>query len=417
MEEDKKIIKIKDKRRDIYYEYIELKPLDTRYHFINIDSDGYNLLLPDKYQINYSQSSNTYEKNGHIYFRNDKYNYTLDYTKKSYEEYKRHMNNKIEFIIKQFTNYKGREFIEVYKNNVDYIYTYFDGYYYKIYSDHKLSINEYYDMYFILFSISREKINKNINYIKELYYFKENCINKIINDIDLLTEDLSGYISDIDIVSSDVFIYSDDDYLKYKETKNIVNRISIEILTDIDSKNIKLKKDNNNWYLDCIFNFGCLGSFYSGQIYEYNEITDSDELNDLDKEKLLKKVIEQKEYEVKCYKGSIDEEFYNYLIKYLCKNLTYDLWDSYHIREFVKIDNIKDIDSLDDKSVYNIFLNNINSSVNILNNKLVEDNIVGEFIKIYPDKCILKISALNGLLNSMTIEVNEDYKLKFVENN
>ena len=414
--EEKRNIEIKDRRRDIYYEYIELKPLNTRYHFINIDSDGYNLLLPEVYQINYSQSNNTYEKNGHIYFRNNKYNYTLDYTKKSYAEYKQHMNNKKEFIINTFVNYKGREFIEVFKNNIDYIYTYFDGYYYKIYSDHKLSVNEYYNMYFILFSISKEKINKSLQFIKELYFFKEKCINMLLDEVNLLVKDLSGYTSDIELVNSDIFIYSDDDYLKYKETKNKVNKISLEILNDIDSKNIKLKKIDNDWYLDCIFNFECLGSYYDGQIKEHGEITDSDELSEEDKEKLLKKVIEQKEYEIKCYQDKIEEEFNSYLIKYLNNNLSYDVWNNYHIREFVSINKIADIDTLDDRSVFDIFITNLLDDHSIMNNKLVKENIVGEKIIIYPDKYILNISALNGLLNSITVEVDDEYKLKFVEN-
>ena len=414
--EDSTSNNIKKNRRDIYYEYIELKTLNTRYHFINIDSDGYNFLLPDNYQINYSQSNNTYENNGHIYFRNENYNYTLDYTKKKYEEYKQHMNDKKDFIVKSFTNYRGREFIEVFKNNVDYLYTYYDGYYYKIYSDHKLSINEYYNMYFILFSISKERINKAIQFIKELYYFKENCINKMFNDINLLTEDLSGYISDIDLLSSDIFIYSDEDYLKYKETKNKVDKISIELFTDIDSKNIKIKKVDNNWYLDCIFNFDGLSSFYNGQICGYNEITESDELSDEDKENLLKKVIEQKEYEVRCYKDKIEEEFNDNLVNYLENNLTYDLWINYHMKEYINVDKIDQCDSLDERTLYNIFMDNINKSNELLNKKLIESNIVGEEIDIYPDKCVLKITALNGLLNFITIEVNDEYGLKFVEN-
>ena len=46
-ESGKRNIKVRDKRRDIYYEYMQLNNLDEVYHLVHVDSDEYNFLIPN----------------------------------------------------------------------------------------------------------------------------------------------------------------------------------------------------------------------------------------------------------------------------------------------------------------------------------------------------------------------------------
>ena len=292
---NRKNIRTINKKREIYYEYLELSNLDYKYHLIHVDSDNYSFIIPSTYQINYSQSNNNYESKGHIYFFNNKYTYSIDYKKKEYEKFKEDIGKYN--ITKEFKNYRGQEFIEVSKSNIDYIYTYYQGYYYKIYSDHRLSINEYYDMYLILFSITKYKLSKSIDQLKELYYLNDRGIYCLCNDIDLLTYDLKEFDTDIDLKLSDILIYNDYEFLKYKSTKSKVEEISASILSNMSNK-LRVKNEKNNWYIDGIFNFSILGNFCYGYITNYDEIIDSDELSMDDKTSILNKIIKEKQYEV-----------------------------------------------------------------------------------------------------------------------
>lgn len=413
-ENGRRNIKVREKRRDIYYEYMQLNNLDKTYHLVHVDSDEYNFLVPNNYSINYSQSSNTYESNGHIYFYNTKNKYTLDYTKKSYNDYLLHMDKLDKYSVKNFNNYLNREFIELCKNGIDYIYMYYNGYYYKIYSDHKLSLNEYYDMYFILFSITKDRIGNLLNRIKELYYFSDNAIKYLCNDIDILTCNLSDNIYDIDLVSSDITLINDSEYLKYKETKNKVEKISVSILSNIKENKLNVELTDNVGYVNGIFKFGILGNYYNSYIRDYREVTESDELSKEDKNDLLNKIVFQKVCEVNSYDSMLQNQLMEYIKEHLYNNLTYELWDKYHIREFVNIDSVIDYsEDLDDESVYELFINNLKANKNILNIKNIKQSILGEELNIYPVKYDVKFTGLNGLIDSIILEIDENYSINF----
>ena len=413
-ESGKRNIKVRDKRRDIYYEYMQLNNLDEVYHLVHVDSDEYNFLIPNYYSINYSQSNNTYETNGHIYFYNSKNKYTLDYTKKEYNSYLQHMSKLNNYVVKKFNNYLNREFVELYKNDIDYIYMYYNGYYYKIYGDHKLSLNEYYDMYFILFSITKDRLGNLLNRVKELYYFNKFAIKLLCDDIDILTCDLSKYIDDIDLVSSDITLINDNEYLKYKETKNKVEKLSINILSNTKENKVNVELDNDTWYINGIFDFGILGNYYNSRINDYNEVTQSDELSNEDKNYLLNKIVFQKLCEINSYDSLLQQQLIEYITKYLSDNLTYELWDKYHIREFVNTNSVIDYsDELDDMSIYKLFIDNLSTNKNIFNIKSIKESILGEELNIYPVKYDVKFTGLNGLIDSIKLEIDENYSINF----
>ena len=66
---------MKDKKRDIYYEYLSINNYDAKYHLVSIDSIGYHLLIPSNYYIKYSRSTNNYDGIGHIQFYTEKNKY------------------------------------------------------------------------------------------------------------------------------------------------------------------------------------------------------------------------------------------------------------------------------------------------------------------------------------------------------
>lgn len=410
---EKKNIQIKSLKRDIYFEYLELKNLEEKYHLISVDSDGYNFIIPANYRIDYLGSNNIYNTKGHIYFYNDKYTYNLDYIKKGYTDYKMHMDKSKNYITKSFKNYKDQEFIEMYKNNFDSIYMFYNGYYFKIYSNHKLSLNEYYDMYFILFSITNKKINSSIELLRELYFFSKNAIKYTCNGEDILKLNLKDYTDEIELTTSDIVIYNNEEYLNYKDTKKIAENMSINLLSNNDNELI-IDYMNDKWLITGNFKFGSLCNFYKGYIRDYNEITDSLELSIEEKKDMLTKIIKEKQYELDGYTGSIKKEFYSFLRNYLNRELSYELWNEYHIREFVDFELVGDYNTtLNDFNLYKLFMSNIYSDIKIFNDKLVMDSIKTEDIVISPNFYSLCITALNGLLNRIKIKFNEEFNLIF----
>ena len=396
-------------RREIYYEYLELVNLNYKYHLISVDSDNFNFIIPNTYQIDYSKSSNNYEDNGHVYFNNSKHTYSLDYNKKSYDDFKNSISDEI---VKSFKNYKNHEFIEISKNDIDYIYTYYQGYCYKIYSNHKLSINEYYDMYLILFSISKNKINKSVEFLKELYYLNTNYVKCLCNDVDLLVDDLKKYDSQVELEINSIIVYNDIDYLKYKDTKSIVEDISIKLLSDIDSTKLEVKKIDNKWHIDGSFNFGMFGNFYEGFIYNYDEITSSKELSEREKKEILDKILNEKQYIIDGYSNKIKEEFYNYLVQYLDRNLTLKKWDEFHIREFINFDLISNYDeNMNDFSLYKLFMSSLYNNKYLFNEKMINNSIKCEKIVIKPNTYNIYISAFNNMFNSIKIKFNEEFDI------
>lgn len=409
--EDRKNIQIKSIKRDIYFEYLKINNLNEKYNMICVDSDGYNFLIPDNYKIDYSGSYNIYETRGHIYFYNDRYKYNIDYIKKDYQDYLNHMNKKEKYIIKRFNNYRNQEFIEVFKGNFDSIYMYYNGYYFKIYSDHKFSLNEYFDMYFIFFSINDKSISNNIELLKELYFFSKNSIIFEYSGKNILESNLREYTDQIDFSSSDIIVYNNDEYIKYKDAKSIAEKISLNIL---ENSNNVLSVDyiDSKWIINGKFKFGNIWNFSMGYISDYNEIINSNDFSIDDKKKMLSKIIVEKKYSLDGYLGTIKKEFYSFLRDYMSRELSYDLWNEYHIREFVNFELINEYnESLNDFSLYKLYMSNIYSDIKIFNDKLVMDSIVPENITISPNIYILCISGLNGLLNKIKIKFDEEFNL------
>lgn len=414
MDKEKALIKVKGIRLPFYYEYLNIDKIDKKYHIVYIDSESFKLLIPNNYQVDYLKSTNSYNNRGHLYFYNDKHTYTLDYTKMCYKEFIEKINFLKENVNKSFINYRGQEMYEIVKDNVDYLYMYYNGYFYKLYGNHKFTINEYFDMYFLLFSVTNRAINDSINHIRDLCYLQEQGIYYLCNDLDLLLNDLSRYSDSIDIKKEDLIIINDEDYLQYKETQNKAKLIALKVL-EPNKEVLSLYRKDNVWYILGNFSFGILGNFSYGYIDEFSEISDSEELSCNEKKDLLSELINQKQLELVSYFSKIKTEFYKYLVNYFISSMSYELWNEYHIREFINIDYLTDNEAnMQDNIIYNLLINKLEEDVDyisLFNQKMIEDSIISEKIVIYPNRYVIRFSALNCLLKDKECTFDETYKL------
>ncbi len=414
MDEVKTSIKVKGIRIPFYYEYLNIDKINKRYHIVYVDSEDFKLFIPSNYQINYSKSTNSYSNRGHLSFYNSKHNYTFDYIKMTYSSFVSKINSIKGDIIKSFINYRGQEIFEIVKDNIDYLYMYYDGYFYKLYSNHRFTINEYFDMYFLLFSVTNRSVNDSVRHIRDLYYLQEQGIYYLCNDLDLLLTDLSNYTDAVDIDKEDLIIITDEDYLRYKETQQKAKLIALKVL-EPQKKELSLYRRDNVWYISGSFSFGVMGKYSYGYIDEFNEISSSEELLLEEKTDLLHEMIKQKQLEtISCY-STIKEEFYKYLVGYFIRNISYQVWSEYHIREFVNINYLTDDEeTVHDRMIYQLFIDKLkepNSYLEVFNQEMVENSIISEKIVIYPNRYTIRFSALNYLLKDKEFTFDETYKL------
>ncbi len=410
---------MKDKKRDIYYEYLSINNYDVKYHLVSIDSIGYHLLIPSNYYIKYSRSTNNYDGIGHIQFYTEKNKYTLDYSKKDYQTFKYLLSTLSNNYSKQFINYRKQEFYEIIKDKADTIYMYAEGYMYKLSSEHKLNINEYFDMYFILFSITNSIIQENVELLKELQLLMDKGISSFCNDEDLLILDLSQMQSDYELNKSDVIISSDEEYLSYKEKKRKVELLGYNVLANLKEKELTIVYNDNKWKINGTFFLGILGYYHEGCLSNYDEIIQSKELTEEDKISLLSTMLKQRQIEASTYEDTIREEFYHYLSSYLLEHFNYELWDKYHFRDFINLNVLSDeYASLSDLDIYNLFYSYIETNHDIkslFKYKDICSNINGENIIIYPDHYEIIFSGFNYLLDSVHLIINEEYLIEIVE--
>lgn len=396
-----------------YYELLNIHKINKTYHIVYIDSESFKLFIPNNYSINYSKSNNNYNK-GHLSFYNHKYTYTFDYHKMTYNQFTNKIDSINGEVIKSFINYRGQEVYEIVNNNVDYLYMYYNGYFYRLYSNHKFTINEYFDMYFVLFSITSRAVLECLNHLLCLYFIQDQGLYYLCNDLDVLQMDLSDYHDSVNISKDDLIILNDDDYLEYKKAQQKAQSIALKVL-EPKRDALSLYRKGNVWYIFGSFSFGVLGKYNYGYIDEFNEISGSEELSLEEKKDLLNKMIKQKQLEVISYYPKIKDEFYKYLVDYFINNLTYQLWSEYHLREFINLYHIIDDEmSVPDTIIYNSFmdkLQDVDDYLELFNQDSILNSIICEKIVIYPNRYIVKFSALNCLFNEKEFTFDETYKL------
>lgn len=396
----------------IYYSYIYLNNLDINYHLVNVDNERFNLLIPDNYKIDYSKSVNDYLGMGNIYFYNNKNNYELNYVKTDYDIFKDQMSKRD--ISNEFINYRGQHFYERVNDNQDKLYMFFNGYKFKITTNHKYNINELYDMYFILFSVTNTLFQNNSKLLRELTILKEKGIESFCNDIDLLHINLEEYYdSTIELNQDNILIKDDEDYLDYKDIQYKVDEIK-------NNEDLNIIYEENEWSLSGLFYFEYLGKYFKGNIIGYDEIINSTELNMDEKKSMLENIISQKQNEISNYYVKIKEDFYKLFIEYLRNNINYDIWNKYHLREFIMLENLThDNENVNEYLTYNLFINALEKLdyndygqiKGLFNTKWIKKSIIGNSLLIHPDYYELSFSGLNYYLNDFNLYVDDEYNL------
>ena len=386
----------------LYYEYLYINELDDNYHLISIDNENLNILVPAHYNINYSKST-SFKGIGHIYFNNGN-RYTLDYIKEDYPKFEYRIDIVKKYIKRHFINYLGQEYFEIIKDNVDSIYMYHDGYSFKITCDHKLTINEYFDMYIILFSVSKTNLKNNYELLKSICFLSRNGINCYINDEDLLNKDLTSISNDINISMNSILISNDDEYLDYKDKQSKLDVLSTNI---IDRHDELYAYYDNKWMFKGVFKFNYLGNYNDGIISEYNVITDSN-LDAKEKAKTLTKIISDKQLEVNSNEEIIKDNLLDFIYNYLLNNINYELWDKYHLREFINT-NLLTVDDVSDQDMYKLFYDYLtnNNNYKIFDERKIKDSTQGISIIIYPERYEILFSTMNYMIDSFSLTIND----------
>ncbi len=404
------------RQKDIYYEYLCLNNLDVKYHLVNIDRESYCFLIPTRYNISYLKSVSNYDGMGHIHFFSEKNKYSLDYIKEDNQTFKYYLDMLNKKVSKHFTNYLGGEFFEVLKDKADSIYMYFQGYMFHLASKNKLDINEYFDMYFILFSVTNTIIHNNLALLKGLTILLDHGVYAFCNDEDILTMNLNQYINDIDLKEEYISVNSDDAYLKYKEKQRQADIIGHNVLMHQGDDNFSITSINDTWSFSGTFFFGCLGYYQKGAIVNYDEITESDELTFEEKVHMLDTIIKQKQMEVDSHEDLIKDAVYNYLVSYIVQSLNYSLWDKTHFKEFIHANVLMiDYEEVSDVDLYQAFIDYLNNHSDyeaLLDYKKISNSAIGEEMTIYPDGFAITFSLCNYALDNITLKIDDEYLIK-----
>ena len=398
---------VMNKNIPLYYEYLYINDLDDNYHLISIDNENLNILIPAHYNINYSKST-SYKGIGHIYFNYDKSRYTIDYIKEDYPKFECRVDNVKKNIKRQFINFMGQEYYEIFKDDRDLIYMYNSGYSYRITSDHKLTINEYFDMYIILFSISNTNLRSNYELLTSLCILNRDGINSYINDDDLLNKDLTSINTNIKIDLKSVLISNDDEYLDYKDKQSKLDIISANI---IDRHDDIYAYYNDRWLFKGIFKFNYLGNYNDGIISEYDIITDSD-LDSKEVVETLTKIVNDKQLEVNSNEEIIKNNLLEFIYNYLVNNINYELWDKYHLREFINT-SLLTSDDVSDQDMYNLFYNYLTgtTSYDIFDAKKIKESMQGISMIIYPERYEILFSSMNYMIDKFSVTINDKYEI------
>ena len=382
----------------MHYQYLDIID-DKRYHLVSLEKIRLNLLIPIIYKISYSESCEYYENNGYITFEKEDKKFYFSFIKKEYEEYKLNIEKESKYIVRNFNNYQNKEFTEIKKDNIDYIYMYYQNYEYKIYSNYKFTLNELFDMYYILFSVSDISIISNYNLLEQLDYINKNSIKLFYENINILEFDLSIKNEKNKLSEELVIINSDVEYLEYK---NILYRVN-ELITSDD---FEINIYDNKCYFKGMFDLYNFGKYKCGELIDFDEIVLSQELSLEDKEDLILTIIQQKQAEVDNAKEIIHEVVLNYCYEYIKKNITYNKFIEYHLLDYINQEKISD--KLNNREKYLWMIDNIDN-YDIFDKELIVKSLKGLNMFIYSNYYKMKINGLNNFIYEQEIKLNDNF--------
>lgn len=399
----------------IYFEYLTINGFSNSYHIVSLDEIGYHFLMPSNYTIAYHKSLCKYGEMGHIRFYNGSNKFDFDYFKEDYGMFKYNVDLIMPKIKKSFTNYREQMFYEVAKDDKEAIYLYFEGFMYRFRSYHKLSINEYLDIYLMLLSLTSTVISTNVDLLKEILYFHRYALESLVAGSDLLTENLSNKRDLITLSLDDVSVNSDADYMAYKDKY----KDYIDSAKNNDVHPLSVVFDNS-WVVEGTFSFEPLGNYDNIHIKDYQEIIDAQKLTTEEKSALLTTMILERQMEVDSHKTRLKNELYRYIASYFSDCITYDIFVKTHFKEFLNPDILKLDEDSSDLTLYTKVLNYLDGNRDnyeaydyLFNYKKIRDNVLGKEMLISPDTFILKLSLCNGLLENINLVLDDNYFIKY----
>lgn len=408
----------KSKTDGVYFEYLTINGVANRYHVVTLDTIGYSFLMPDNYTIIYNKSLCKYDGMGHLRFYNGQNKFDFDYFKEDDATFRYNINLILPKVKKTFTNYRNQVFYEVTKDNTEVIYLYFEGFMYRIKSYHKLSMNEYFDAYLMLLSLTSKMIHTDIPLLKEVIYFHQHALSNLIAEHDLLLENLSD-VSSIDISLADINVTNDEDYMEYKDHSHKIELLEDYLLTMEDTSLGVFYEDG--WQVKGTFLFGCFGRYSTIHINGYQEIIDAEKLTIAEKENLLTTIIKERQMEVDSHKTRLKNELYQYIASYFIECVSYELWHKSHFKEFINVDSLlSPEEDLDDINLYAKTLNYLEDTTDLMeaasklfNYQKICDSATGKEMVITPDTCLLKLSLCNDLFCDINISLDDNYFIKY----
>ena len=320
------------------FSYLKVKDDSWSWHLIKLFNGAYGMVLDSEYILEYSSSLENTILSGQVSFRKEK-DFLLEYRFASFEEFQNQMRDLdvVFHLVEQFETERGQLF---YEYEEDAIYCYQEGYIFRLSGYSRNIITEYFQMYSLLMSFTKlvhfEYQDNSV--LKYVYLLQKHGLEYLYKGIDLrkeailsLTEKYKDFL-DVVIFSLDsgrYFEILDADYYiaKRKKTyqKEEYSPLSIE--------------HSSNWCFKGMFHLGLLGIYQEGELEQYNEIFESEELSEVEKRELLLKIVEEKEQECLEKKDYLTNQF---LIFYFQETLLNPMESFYRDRwmDFLKVEKL-----------------------------------------------------------------------------
>lgn len=316
------------------FRYIEVE--DWNCHYITFGNMAF--MIPSEYTIDYASIKENDSEYGKLQFKKDK-EYAVEYLYipiNVFEAKIRELESSPD-LIDSFITETGKRFYE-FKNDGLYVYT--NDYMWKISGCSKENISEYYNMYSILISISDDKKEKT-EFLKSMYISNRQSLESQGKE----TADLSFHIENR--FYQEVL---DEEYSIYKRRNNPQEKNVSVIDLYYDEK----------WYFQGVFQAEILGEYHEGEILEFTEISESEELSELDKKEMLARIIDQRQLSISESKDTIRDSLFLILFKELQSSLSFDMFQKYEMVNFLKIESISVI-SKTENNVYQFMKKEIDS--------------------------------------------------------
>ena len=385
------------------FKYLKMVDCNWFCHYLSLVDSKFNILIPKQYNISYGFSQDNNAEEGQFKVVTDNEN-IIKYNKISEDIFVKQMDELSKSVrcLERFV--ADNHYFYEFEN--EHIYCYYQNYCWVISGYNRNNVQEYYDMYLILMSISQGNISNNK--LKCLYLIGKNAINYLYKGIDLKKQfsNIANYGLSDDMVT---FAMSNGRYLLVIDEAYQKYHRKIKYAID-DAKKFNIYS-GQNWSFKGCFKSSFLGNYKHGFILNFPEITDSTELSEIEKRDLLENIIKQKQIELYEHKDYLKNKLLILLINYLKNYLTLEVWSKLNFIDYLCIEKIK-FENKTDKMIYIYFKNVLNNGDDELIKSLIDidylcSNIIAKDIIMSPEFMAFSCQILNVNKIFILFENNE----------